>query len=128
MRLLLTVVCVLLVPSLAFSAEHTKDTPQVVNARVKAGKALLLDVREKSEWDAGHLKVAKLAPLSKLRRGIEPEEIVPQLDKKKIVYTHCRVGGRCLIAADILKKQGYDVRALKQGYRDLLKAGFEDAE
>ena len=33
-----------------------------------------------------------------------------------------------LTAADLLKKQGYDVRPLKDGYKDLLKAGFPKAE
>jgi hypothetical protein len=34
-------------------------------------------------------------------------------------------GRRSLEAADILKNFGYDVRPLKPGYRDLIKAGFE---
>jgi rhodanese-related sulfurtransferase len=48
--------------------------------------------------------------------------------KDKIIYCHCRSGRRCLTAADILKKQGYDVRPLKAGYEDLLKAGFPQAK
>ncbi|MNC96941.1 hypothetical protein D3C83_144460 [compost metagenome] len=47
--------------------------------------------------------------------------------KGKIVYCHCGSGVRCLKAADELKKLGYDVRPLKPGYKDLLKAGFEPA-
>ena len=37
-------------------------------------------------------------------------------------------GARSLIAQELLKKEGYDVRSLKQGYEDLLKAGFEKAK
>ena len=48
--------------------------------------------------------------------------------KDKIVYCHCGSGVRCLKAADELKKLGYDVRPLKPGYKDLLKAGFEPSE
>ena len=39
----------------------------------------------------------------------------------------CAAGGRSLDAADLLKKLVYDVRPLKPGYKDLLKAGFEAA-
>ncbi len=39
-----------------------------------------------------------------------------------------RSGVRCLKAADELKKLGYDVRPLKEGYKDLLKAGFAPAD
>jgi rhodanese-related sulfurtransferase len=46
------------------------------------------------------------------------------LPKEKVIYCHCRSGGRCLTAAEILKKLGYDVRPLKPGYRDLVEAGF----
>jgi len=44
------------------------------------------------------------------------------------VYTHCAVGKRSLTAADILIKAGYDVRALKAGYDDLIEAGFKKAD
>jgi phage shock protein E len=45
-----------------------------------------------------------------------------------VVYLHCGAGRRCLTAADVLKKQGYDVRPLKDGYDSLVKAGFEKAK
>ena len=43
--------------------EHTKDSLDTVKKALAAKKAVLLDVREKSEWDAGHLKDARLLPL-----------------------------------------------------------------
>jgi rhodanese-related sulfurtransferase len=49
------------------------------------------------------------------------------LPKDKIIYTHCKAGGRALMCGDILKKQGYDVRPLKPGFSDLLQAGFDKA-
>ncbi len=45
---------------------HTKDSLALVNENVKAGKAVIVDVREQDEWDAGHLKGAVLLPQSKL--------------------------------------------------------------
>ena len=96
--------------SLAQAADHTKDTPQDVKKAVADDKAVLLDVREKGEWDAGHLKDAHLLPLSELEAGIKPEDLAKKLPKGKVVYCHCAAGGRSLDAADLLKKLGYEVR------------------
>ena len=46
------------------------------------------------------------------------------LPKDKIIYCYCLAGGRCTEAAAILKPLGYDVRALRPGYPQLVKAGF----
>jgi rhodanese-related sulfurtransferase len=113
--------------SSAPAAEHTKDTPADVKKAVADGTAVLLDVREKSEWDAGHLKDAKHLPLSALRSAPKAEDVAAIAPKDKIIYCHCASGMRCLKAADALQKLGYDVRALKPGYADLLKAGFAPA-
>ena len=107
---------------------HTKDSLDTVKANVKEGKAVIVDVREQDEWDAGHLKAAILIPRSKLQEGPEGAELVKQLDKSKIIYTHCRAGGRALACGEMLKKQGFDVRPLKAGYAELIGAGFEKAD
>lgn len=110
------------------AADHTKDTPEEVKKAIADGKAILLDVREKDEWDDGHLKDAKLLPLSNLKGGAKAVDVAKVAPKDKIVYCHCGSGVRSPKAADELKKLGYDVRPLKPGYKDLLKAGFEPAE
>jgi rhodanese-related sulfurtransferase len=87
-----------------------------------AGKgALLLDVREQREWDEGHVDGAILFPLSRLRAGKLPGRTLPS---GKILYVHCRSGGRARIAAAILRKQGYDARPLRAGFAELARAGF----
>src|SRR5262245_41509384 len=106
---------------------HTKDSLAAIKDSVKAGKAIIVDVREQGEWDEGHLKGAILLPMSKLKKEEQLPELLKLLPKDKIIYTHCKAGGRSLTCGDILKKQGYDVRPLKPGYDDLLKAGFEKA-
>jgi rhodanese-related sulfurtransferase len=68
-----------------------------------------------------------LLPLSTLAKGVSKEELTSVLSKDKVIYLHCAAGGRCLKAATLLKKQGYDARPLKPGYADLLKAGFSTA-
>ncbi len=111
----------------ASAQEHTKDSLEQVKKAMADKKAVLFDVREKGEWDKGHLKDAKLLPLSSLKEESLPKELQALLPKDKVVYLHCASGGRCLTAADILRKKGYDVRPLKDGYKDLLRQGFPKA-
>ncbi len=108
-------------------AGHTKDTLDTVQQRVEKGEAVLVDVREKDEWDAGHIEGARLLPLSALEAGLTPEELAKVLPADKVIYCHCAVGGRCLLAERILKPLGYDVRPLKSGFKDLAKYGFPAA-
>jgi len=112
--------------------EHTKDTLTTVKEKLAKGKAVLVDVREKFEWEDGHLKAAVLVPLSELREGRNNKEFAKALAKKlpgnKIIYCHCRSGGRVLSAAPILRALKYDVRPLKAGYRTLVESGFKKAK
>ena len=111
-----------------FAAEHTKDSLKAVKENVEAKKAILTDVRDKSEWDKGHVEGAVFLPLTDLQAGVDPKVLAEKLPKGKIVYTHCVVGKRSLAAGEILQKLGYDVRPLKAGYEELLEAGFKKAK
>ncbi|PRR82104.1 FAD-dependent oxidoreductase [Clostridium vincentii] len=63
--------------------------------------AYIVDVREKVEFDRGHLKVAVNIPLSELRdRAAEIPKDVP-------VYLHCRTGQRSYNAVLALQNMGY---------------------
>jgi len=106
------------------SAQHTKDSLDLVQQGVAQQKAMLVDCREPDEWKDGHVTGAVSLPLSTLERGVPPDQLARILPKDKIVYVHCLAGGRCLAAAKILQNSGYDVRPLKPGYPDLTKAGF----
>ena len=128
MRTFIVSASIALAAAFAAAQEHTKDTTDQVKKALADKSAVLIDVREQKEWDAGHLKDAGLLPLSKLKDGATKEEIDKAIPKGKIVYLHCKAGGRCLSAAEILKKQGYDARPLKEGYADLVKAGFPKVE
>lgn len=107
----------------AVAAEHTKDTLDAVKKSTAEQKAVLVDVREPDEWKAGHVTGATFLPLSELK-GLSAEAIQKKLPKDKVIYTHCRSGRRSVTAAEILEKLGYDVRPLKPGFEDLIKAGF----
>jgi len=123
-----TIACFVGMTLCARAAEHTKDSLSTVKKKIVAEKAVLVDVREKAEWNRGHIEGAVLLPLSELRREIDAESLAERLPKKRIVYTHCAVGIRSCTAADLIQRFGYDVRPLKPGYKELLESGFEKAE
>ena len=112
--------------------EHTKDSLEVVKARLTKGTAVLVDVREPFEWNDGHLNAATLVPVSDLREAKGDADFAKKLAKKlphnKVIYLYCRSGGRVLAATPILRAMKFDVRPLKAGYSTLVKAGFEKAK
>ncbi len=110
------------------AVEHTKDSIETVKTNLKEKKAVILDVRENDEWEAGHLKNAAHYPLSKMQNGISAEELAKIAPHKEIIYVHCASGFRCLKAARLMSEKGYDVRALQSGYKDLSQAGFPTAK
>lgn len=120
---------ILMLSRLASAAlEPTKDTLDAVKKNLADKKAVLVDARSPEEWDEGHLKDAVLVPLVRLEKDPSADDLAKVLPKDKIVYVYCRSGRRALLAGEILVKFGYEVRALKPGYKDLLEAGFPKAE
>jgi rhodanese-related sulfurtransferase len=109
------------------AAELTNDPLPTVQENLATHKAVLVDVREPAEWKEGHVEGAISLPLSSLKKGVDTSALEHQLPKDKIVYTHCVMGVRAVAAAKILEKLGYNVRPLKAGYEELVKAGFQKA-
>jgi len=109
------------------AAELSNDPLPTVQENVATRKAVIVDVREPGEWKQGHIEGAISLPLSSLKKGVDTGTLEHEVPKDKIVYTHCVMGVRALAAAKILEKLGYNVRPLKAGYEDLVKAGFEKA-
>lgn len=125
------VFALLALPALAQDTAHTTDSLPQIKKNVDAKKAVLVDVREPSEWNRGHLKDAIFLPLSSLQQWqngkLDPakrDELLRSLPKELVLYCHCAAGGRALIAAEILKAQGFEVRPLKPGFKQLVEAGF----
>ena len=109
------------------AAESSNDPLPAVQENVATHKAVLVDVREPGEWEKGHVEGAISLPLSSLKAAADAGAIEGQVPKDKIVYTHCVMGVRALKAAKILEELGYNVRPLKAGYEDLVRAGFQKA-
>ena len=82
---------------------------------------LLFDVREESEFAAGHLPGAKSLGKGIIERDIEA--LVPDPDTELVLY--CGGGFRSALAADNLQKMGYtNVISLDGGYRGWKEAGL----
>jgi hydroxyacylglutathione hydrolase len=62
----------------------------------------IIDVRNASEWKNGVIENAQLIALADL------EKQATRLDKKKHYYIHCAGGYRSMMAASLLKKNGFD--------------------
>ncbi len=111
----------------AHAADHTEESLSQIKQRLDDDKAVLVDVREKKEWEQGHIEDAILLPTSTVRDGLTKKELEP-LPKDKILYVHCVVGQRALAAANAFERHGYKVRPMKPGYKEMIEAGFPKGE
>ena len=66
-------------------------------------KLVVLDVRKETEFADGHLKDALNIPLQELR---DPGNMAT-LEEDQNIYVHCGGGYRSVIAASLMKKQGF---------------------
>ena len=81
----------------------------------------LLDVRTVKEFKSGHLRNAKLIPLSELEKNLDKL----QADKHKKIIVYCRSGNRSVSASRILEKNGFTPLNVKQGIIGLMGVNME---
>lgn len=103
---------------LQYSSPVCGFIPEVTPEQAIENKtALLIDVREREEWDAGHIESAQHIPLSALAQGD-----VPDLPADCEIILHCQKGKRGQQAAQILRAHGYlNVSNMVGGYEAWLK-------
>src|SRR5258706_12102006 len=83
-------------------------------------KVVLLDVREDSEWNAGHAAEALHLGKGVLERDLE--KMIPDVNTEIIMY--CGGGFRSALACDVAQKMGYrSVHSLIGGYKGMKKGG-----
>ena len=79
---------------------------------------VVLDVRNETEWADGHVKGAMNIPLTELT---DPGNMAILEDHHNI-YVHCGGGYRSVIAASLLKRQGYhNLRNVAGGWGEIKK-------
>ena len=82
--------------------------------RMREARATLIDVREESEWEAGHARGARHLSKGLIERDIE--KTIP--DKSAEVILYCGGGFRSALAAKSLQEMGYsNVWSLAGGWR-----------
>jgi rhodanese-related sulfurtransferase len=97
-------------------------TIDVLRERQKANAALvLIDVREESEWTAGHAVEA-----THLGKGILERDLETRFpDKAAEIVMYCGGGYRSALTCDAAQKMGYtNVSSLIGGYKGLVAAGW----
>jgi rhodanese-related sulfurtransferase len=111
-------------PLFALAAEAPKITPAEAAKRVAAGTAVLVDVREASEWaETGVAAPAVLLPKSDFDGAKSSWTPFLKENAGKEVILYCRGGGRAVAVAEALAAKGMKV-ANVGGFRDWEKAGL----
>ena len=99
----------------------TEISPTEAAAKSKSGEAVIIDVREKDEWDEEHIPDA--THMSRGTIELDIEEKVP--DSDAMIICHCGGGGRSALAAENLQKMGYkNVRSMAGGLKAWRAAGL----
>jgi len=71
--------------------------------KMAEAEKLIVDVRTKAEYDAGHIPGAILLPSEDIKEG--KLDALPDQQQKMMIY--CRTGRRSAASAEILAKKGY---------------------
>jgi len=88
---------------------------------VEEGEAAVVDVRERDEWEEGHIPRAVHIPRGNLESRIEGAVA----DKSRAVLLYCSGGNRSAFAAKTLEELGYEnVLSLAGGFTDWKRNGL----
>jgi rhodanese-related sulfurtransferase len=99
----------------------TEISPDAAVKKLQNKDAVIVDVREKDEWEEGHIPNA--IHLSRGTIELDIEEKVP--DPNAMIICHCGGGGRSALAAESLQKMGYkNVRSMAGGLKAWKAAGL----
>lgn len=83
--------------------------PDEIAELLKGDRIILIDVREPGEYAAGHIKGAKLVPLS----SFDPHSL-PSDPERPIVF-HCGIGGRSAKAVAACQAAGLTIDSHMRG-------------
>ena len=99
----------------------TEISPQDAAAKSQSAGAVIVDVREKDEWEEEHIPIA--THLSRGTIELDIEERSP--DKDTMIICHCGGGGRSASAVENPQGMGYkNVRSMAGGFKAWKAAGL----
>ncbi len=99
--------------------EPTPLSVEELDARIREGTAVLLDVRPEVEFAAGHMPGALSIPLEQL------EDRLDEIPREQEVITYCR-GHYCLMALEavrLLRRKGFQARRTDEGIPEWKASG-----
>jgi len=87
----------------------------------KNPKTVLLDVRTEDEWDTIGRPVSESLGIKTffITMSQDPgfiESVTKKINKENKILVMCAAGGRSLIAAHLLEKEGYSTHNISDGY------------
>ena len=94
---------------------------QTLGSRLRSSEAILIDVRPREEYVAGHLAGAVSMPLGELAARLK------ELEKGQEVVAYCR-GPYCMLSADavrLLSRRGFRAKRLEDGVLEWRAAGLK---
>ncbi len=83
------------------------------------GDSLILDVRDPSEYEEGHIDGARNLPLNQVRDSLD------ELSRDREILTYCYVGQRSYYAARALSEYGFTAGNISGGYKTYMLRGKE---
>jgi len=103
-----------------WASGYTNVTAEQSKVMIDSNPLLvILDVRNQSEYDSGHIRNARLIPLSQL------ESRLGELDQNRVILVYCQTGGRSASASQILASNNFtQVYNMQDGIAAWLNAGY----
>jgi len=95
----------------AWASIPETDFPEMREA-LASGGGQVLDVRNASEFAAGHVPGAVNAAYTRLPESLD------RIERSRVQFVHCASGARAAVASSALARAGYDVRYVNDNFAD----------
>ena len=90
---------------------YENRAPEEVAGSIQSGTRTVIDVRDDSEWEEGHIPNARHIPLGQLPQQLDT------LTKNAPLVVHCASGVRSAVAASLLQAAGFEVINMDGGFQ-----------